>query len=281
MNFFSAAEVTANCVPMGEEKVKYPAYKTLFLGVLAGMLIALAAATSNTAVHDIANIGLARMTAGLLFPFGLAMVIVAGAELFTGSCLIAVSVLARRITLLRMLKNWLLVYFGNFVGSFLVAAACAWSGQLHYSGNALAAYTIKTAAAKCSLGFGNAIVLGIFCNLLVCLGVFMALSAKDQAGRVLGAYLPTAFFVICGFEHCIANMYYIPAGIFAAGIPQYAAKALELGVHTESLTWGNFFLANLLPVTLGNIVGGVALGAVMWICRMRGDPSTKRRNHAE
>ncbi|MDR2296258.1 MAG: formate/nitrite transporter family protein [Clostridiales Family XIII bacterium] len=272
MNFFNAAEVTANCVSAGEEKVGYPARKALLLGVLAGMLIALAAATSSTAAHDIANVGLARMTAGLLFPFGLAAVIVAGAELFTGSCLISISVLAGRVALSRMLKNWLIVYAGNFIGSLIVAAACVWSGQLNYSNGALAAYTIKTAAAKCALGFGSAIVLGIFCNLLVCLGVFMALSAKDTTGRVLGAYPPVAFFVVCGFEHCVANMYYIPAGLLAARLPAYAAKAAELGVRTEGLTWGNFFLANLLPVTLGNIIGGVALGALMWFCRSRGSP---------
>ncbi|MDR2770703.1 MAG: formate/nitrite transporter family protein [Clostridiales Family XIII bacterium] len=268
MNYFGAAEVAANCIPMGESKVDSPIHKTLLLGILAGVFIALAAAASNTAVHDISNVGLARMTAGLLFPFGLVMVLVAGAELFTGSCLISVAVLAGKVTFLRMLKNWLLVYLGNFIGSLIVAAACALSGQLNYSGNALAAYTIKTAAAKCALGFGDALVLGIFCNLLVCLGVFMALSAKDTVGRALGAYMPVAFFVICGFEHCIANMYYIPAGLFALQIPEYAAKALALGVHTERLTWGDFFFSNLLPVTLGNVIGGVALGALLWLCHL-------------
>jgi formate/nitrite transporter len=270
MNFFSAAEVTANYVPTGEAKVNYPAWKTLLLGVLAGVLIALAAATSNTAVHDLANVGLARTLAGLLFPFGLVMVILSGSELFTGSCLISISVLARRVRLSRMLKNWLLVYVGNFIGSIVVAAACVYFGQLNYSGGALAAYTIKAAAAKCALGFGDAVVLGIFCNLLVCLGVFMALSAKDTAGRAIGAYLPVAVFVICGFEHSVANMYYIPAGLFAARIPAYAAKASELGLFTDGLTWYNFFIANLLPVTIGNIIGGVALGALMWRCYLYG-----------
>jgi formate/nitrite transporter len=276
MNYFSAAEVTANYVPTGEAKVNNPAWKTLLLGVLAGALIALAAATSNTAVHDIANVGLARMTAGLLFPFGLVMVIVSGAELFTGSCLISISALAGKVTLMCMLKNWLIVYIGNFIGSVVVAAACVHSGQLNYSGGALAAYTIKTAVAKSSLGFGDAIVLGIFCNLLVCLGVFMALSAKDTVGRVLGAYLPVSFFVICGFEHCVANMYYIPAGLLAARVPAYSAKVLEFGISAESLTWRNFLLSNLLPVTLGNIIGGVALGALMWLCCLYGRTVMKK-----
>jgi formate/nitrite transporter len=273
MNFYTAAEVTVNYVPAGEAKVNYPAYKTLLLGVLAGALIALAAAASNTAAHDVANVGLARVTAGLLFPFGLIMVVFSGAELFTGSCLIPISVLAGRVAPLRMLGNWLIVYAGNFAGSFIVAAACAYSGQFDYSGGALAAYTIKVAAAKCSLGFGDAVALGIFCNLLVCLGVFMALSAKDAAGRAAGAYVPVALFVICGFEHCVANMYYVPAGLLAAGVPEYLAKAAELGVRAESLTWGNFLFSNLLPVTIGNVMGGAALGTLMYFCHMRGRPA--------
>ncbi|MDR2356194.1 MAG: formate/nitrite transporter family protein [Clostridiales Family XIII bacterium] len=277
MNFFTAAEVTANYIPTGEAKVNNPAWKALSLGILAGVLIALAAATSSTAAHDIANVGLARMITGLLFPFGLVMVIVSGAELFTGSCLIPISVLAGKVRFSKMLGNWLIVYVGNFIGSFVVAAACAYSGQLNYSDNALAAHTIKVAAAKCSIGFGDAVVLGIFCNLLVCLGVFMALSAKDTAGRAIGAYIPVAFFVICGFEHCVANMYYIPAGLLAMGAPEYLAKALETGFHTESLTWGDFLFANLLPVTLGNIIGGVGLGVLMWFCHIYGKPSVKQR----
>jgi formate/nitrite transporter len=276
MNYFSPAEITANYVPAGEAKANSPAWKALLLGVLAGVLIALAAATANTAVHNVANVGLARTLAGLLFPFGLVMVILSGAELFTGSCLISVSVLARRVSLARMLKNWLLVYVGNFAGSVVVAAVCVYAGQLDYSGGALAAYTIKTAAAKCALGFGDAVALGVFCNLLVCLGVFMALSAKDTAGRTLGAYPPVAFFVVCGFEHSVANMYYIPAGLLAARIPAYATKAAELGVLSERLTWENFFLANLLPVTIGNIIGGVAFGALMWLCHLHGRTPMKQ-----
>jgi formate/nitrite transporter FocA (FNT family) len=108
--------------------------------------------------------------------------------------------------------------------------------------------------------------LGVLCNVLVCLGVLCSLSAKDTTGRILGAYLPVAFFVICGFEHSIANMYYIPAGLFATNVPAYAAKAMEAGVDVTALTWGNFFLSNLLPVTVGNILGGAGLGVLFWKC---------------
>ncbi|MDR3296311.1 MAG: formate/nitrite transporter family protein [Clostridiales Family XIII bacterium] len=268
MNLFSPAEITSNYVASGVQKTKYPAWKMLALGLLAGAMIALAAAASSTAAHDVANVGLARLVSGLIFPFGLGMVVIMGAELFTGACLIPISVLEGRATLPGMLKNWLFVYAGNFIASILVAAGCAFSGQFGYSAGGLAAYTIKVAAGKCALSFGGAVVMGILCNVLVCLGVFMALSAKDAGGRMAGAYLPVALFVICGFEHSVANMYYIPAGLFALQNPAYAAKAAELGVHTGLLTWGNFFAANLLPVTIGNIIGGAGFACVMWLCHL-------------
>lgn len=165
-----------------------------------------------------------------------------------------------------MLRNWLLVYIGNFIGSALIAALCNAGGQLGRSNGLLAAYTIKVAAAKCSLTFPSAVMLGILCNILVCLGVLCSLSAKDTPGRIMGAYLPVAFFAVGGFEHCVANMYYIPAGLFALRNPAYAQNALEAGVDVSRLTWSNFFAANLLPVTLGNIIGGMTVALVMWLC---------------
>ena len=148
----------------------------------------------------------------------------------------------------------------------MLAASCVYAGQLDYSDGGLAVYTVKTAAAKCALAFGPALLLGVLCNLLVCLGVLCSLSAKDTTGRILGAYLPVAFFVICGFEHSVANMYYVPAGLFAMNVPIYAAKAAEAGVGVTALTWGNFLLGNLLPVTFGNILGGTGLGVLLWWC---------------
>ena len=128
-------------------------------------------------------------------------------------------------------------------------------------GNGLAAGAVSTAAAKCSLSFGDAFLRGIFCNLLVCLAVWMAMAAKDAAGKVAALFFPIFLFVLCGFEHCIANMYYIPAGLLALGEPVYAAT---IGEAPAALTWGNFLLVNLLPVTLGNLLGGMALAAGYW-----------------
>jgi formate/nitrite transporter len=240
------------------------------LGILAGLMIGLGAAAANTAAHGIADAGLARLVMGLLFPFGLGIVVVTGMELFTGACLLPISVLDRKASPGGMLKSWLFVYLGNFTGGFLVSAACVFAGRLGYSGDGLAAFTIRAAAAKCALPFGSALVSGVFCNLLVCMGVLMALAAQDVPGRIMGAYLPVAFFVICGFEHSVANMFYVPAGLLALRVPAYAGKAAELGIGVEALTWGRFFAANLLPVTLGNIIGGSGLAIVMWACHLRG-----------
>lgn len=264
MNLFTPVEVIENYCGAGKTKADRGAGKTILLAILAGLFIAFGAAFANTASHAIDNVGVARMVSGLLFPVGLIMVILLGAELFTGNCLICTSVLNRQVTVLRMLRNWLLVYVGNFIGSLILAAGCAFSGQFNYSAGGLAVYTIKVAAAKCSLSFGPAVVLGIFCNVLVCAAVLCSLSAKDTTGRFFGAFFPVAAFVTCGFEHSIANMYYVPAGLFAMMNPEYAALAAEAGIDTAALTWGNFFGVNLLPVTIGNIIGGAALGVALY-----------------
>jgi len=269
MNVFSPSEFALNYAGAGAKKSEAPAGKLFPLAILAGMFIAFGGATANTAVHSISNVSAARIISGLLFPFGLVMVIMTGAELFTGNCLITISVLSKKTTLSKMLRNLVIVYIGNFAGSVLVAAGCAYAGQLNYSSGALAVLTIKIAAAKCTLPFGNAVVLGIFCNILVCVAVMLALCAKDAAGRAIGAYIPISIFVICGFEHCVANMYFIPAGLFALQIPKYAALAASAGIDVSVLTWGNFFAVNLLPVTLGNVIGGAAFAASMWFCHQK------------
>lgn len=269
MNYFSPKEFLTQYAASGRAKTEKSAGKLLCLSVLAGVFIALACAATNTAVHGLADVGLSRMICGLLFPFGLCMVIVAGAELFTGNSLLAVSLLEGKCTLSGLLRNWTLVYLGNFLGAGLTAAGCVLFGQLNYSAGGLAAYTIRVAAAKCALpplsGFG----LGVFCNLLVCLGVLMALSAKDAAGRLMGAFLPVCYFVLCGFEHCVANMFYIPAGLLAARNPAYLALAQQAGVDISGLTLGNFLLRNLLPVTLGNVLGGAGLGILLWYAYLK------------
>lgn len=249
---------------IGYKKARSPAGRILLLAILAGILIGMGAVVSNTASHALENLSVARVVCGFLFPFGLVMVLFTGAELFTGNCLITIPVLERRVAWTGMLRNLCWVYIGNLIGAVLLAAAIVYSGQLNLSDGALAVCTIRTAAAKCSLSFGRAVVLGILCNVLVCIGVMCGLCAKGAAGRTLAAFLPVCFFVICGFEHCVANMYYIPAGLLALEVPCYAELAREAGVAVGSLTWSRFFLQNLLPVTAGNLIGGCGFAALIW-----------------
>ena len=260
----SPAQVVDAYAEAGAKKCRKSASAVFVLAILAGALIAFAGAATNTAAHTAATVGASRLVCSLLFPFGLGIVILMGAELFTGNCLIAISVLEKKATVAGMLKNWVIVYLGNFVGSALVAASCAFAGQLNYSGGKLALFTMNMAAGKCALPFGSALVLGIACNVLVCLGVLCAMTAKDTTGKILGAFLPVCLFVLCGFEHSVANMFYVPAGLFAKSIPAYAALAAEAGVDLGALTWGNFLLRNLVPVTLGNIIGGSGIGILLW-----------------
>lgn len=269
MNSLNPTEITQSYAEAGKKKAERPVGRMLLLAILAGLLIAFGGAVTNTAAHSIGNVSAARIICGLLFPFGLSMVMLLGAELFTGNCMIPISVLEKKTTVGKMLRNWCVVYLGNFAGALLLAVGCAFSGQMDYSAGGLAVYTIKVAAGKCAFSFPSGIVMGFFCNVLVCAGVLCAMSAKDTTGRILGAYIPVAFFVICGFEHCIANMYYVPAGLFAMQVPKYAQLAVEAGIDTSMLTWGNFALHNLLPVTIGNILGGASLGVTMWACHLR------------
>ncbi|MCL1873816.1 MAG: formate/nitrite transporter family protein [Clostridiales bacterium] len=259
-------EIVEGYVRVGKSKAEQPLLKMTLLALLAGLIVALGGVTTNSLAATIDNPSLIRLVAGLLFPFCLAIIILIGAELFTGNCLIAMSVLSRQTAFRSMLYNWLVVYLGNLLASFAVAAALVFSGQMDYAGGQIAVYSIKLAAYKCSLPFSSAFIFGIFCNILVCLGVLCSFSARDTLGKIAGAYLPVAFFVICGFEHSVANMYYIPAGLFALKIPQYTALALDAGINTTSLTWASFLLKNLLPVSLGNLIGGLAFGCLMWLC---------------
>ena len=269
MGFHSPKELTSQYASAGAVKAKRSGIELFILAIFAGALIALGSAATNTASFGVADVGLARTICGLLFPFGLCMVIATGAELFTGNSLIVISVLERRCTALEMLRNWVIVYLGNFVGGAFIAWSCAMFGQFDYGNGALAVYTIRIAVGKCGISAGKAVIFGVLCNVLVCLGVLMAMSAKDAAGRFMGAFIPVSYFVICGFEHCVANMYYITAGMMAAANPRYAMLAEQAGLDLSGLTVSNFLVGNLVPVTIGNILGGGLLGVLMWFAWLR------------
>lgn len=267
MNLFTPAEAAANYAAGSVKKATLPYGKMIILAILAGMLIAFPGAVTNMTTYALDNNSTIRMISGLLFAFGLGMVILSGAELFTGNTLLVIGVLDRKIQPAGMLRNWVGVYIGNFIGSLLVAFICAKFGWVGAGNGALAVACMKIAVGKMTMPFQNAFFMGVLCNVLVTLGVLFSLSAKDVAGRFLGAYAPVAFFVICGFNHSIADMFYCTVGLLSKGA--YAAQAAEAGVAVESLTWGNYFLGNMLPVTLGNIVGGLAVGCVFWYCYLK------------
>ncbi len=267
---FTPDQVANNYISTGAKKSEMSIPKMLVLGILAGMFIACAAVASNTASATVGNASLAKVLGALSFPVGLAMVLLAGSELFTGNCLIIISVLEKKARLTGMLKNWLFVYIGNFIGSVFVALIVYYSGQMDLFGGAVAVATIKTAAAKCSLSFGKAFLLGIMCNFLVCIAVWISFAAQDVAGKIAGLFLPIMTFVLCGYEHSVANMYYIPAGILAAGNSAYSEAAAESVANIGNISIVNFLGHNLIPVTLGNIVGGMVLvGCVYWFVYVR------------
>lgn len=248
------------------KKASLPLGKMIMLGIFAGIFIALGACAGSTAVHSIHDVGLARILTGAIFPVGLVMVVLTGSELFTGNCLMITAVLDKKIHVSQMLRNLAVVYPANLAGSLLVALLVFWSGNLNYSDGLLGAYTIKVALGKASLSPLSCIASGILCNILVCLAILLAGTAKTVSGKILGIFFPICTFVTCGFEHIVANMYYIPAGMIAAIDPEYIKKA-ENVYHLTSESLKKLSLSGLLSnftfVTVGNILGGMAFVGVV------------------
>ena len=261
------AEMVTKAV--GVKKATVSLLNVTVLGILAGAYIGFGAAMATLVAHDapkIVGVGLGQVLVGAVFSVGLMLVVIAGAELFTGNNLMITSVLGREYGVGRMLSRWTVVFVANFVGSVLLAYIMYESGLWKMAAGAVGAKAVAIALAKVNLAFGEAFFRAIGCNWLVCLAVWMALAAKDVAGKVLAIFFPIMAFVALGFEHCVANMYFIPMGLFLknAGV---AAADLNL----ESLTWARFLINNLVPVTLGNIVGGaIFVGSAYWYAFMRG-----------
>ncbi len=270
MNFFAPSEVAENYIATGKAKVNTKIGRMIALAVLAGAFIALAGVGSTTVAVSVEAASLGKFLGACVFPAGLAMVLLAGSELFTGNCLLTIPLLQREIKWGGMLKNWLFVYLGNLGGALLVAAAVVYSHEPDLFGNAEAVSMFSTAVSKTSLSFGDAFLKGILCNFLVCIAVWISFAAKDVAGKIVGLFFPIMLFVLCGFEHSVANMYFIGAGLFAKTIPAYAEAAAAAGIDLSGLTWGTFWTGNLIPVTLGNIVGGaVCVGCVYWFVYLK------------
>lgn len=261
-NFNTPNQVVDTYIQTGIKKATQPYLRMILLGILAGMFIAIGAEGSNLAVHGISNAGLAKALAGAIFPVGLMMIVLIGGDLFTGNCLVGMSVFDKKLPVYKMIINLIVIFFTNMIGALFVVFAVYYSGQFDTSNGGLGAYSIKVALGKVNISPEKAIISGIMCNVLVCVAILMAMAARDIAGKCIAIFFPIAVFVISGFEHCVANMYYIPAGIIASKNDVYANKAMELyGISKESLnelTIGGM-IHNLIPVTIGNMIGGIFL----------------------
>lgn len=255
------------------KKARIKTKKLLILSFFAGVFIALAAQGSSFAAANLlANkdtLGLGKLVQGLTFTPGLIFVILAGAELFTGNCLMITAFLDKKVCLKEMLKSWILVYLGNFIGCIFVAFLLSISGQWLLGDGLVGIRTILIAKSKIELSFGQAFVLGILANFLVCLGVWMSLGAKSYGSKALAAFFPVAVFVLSSFEHSIANMYYIPAGILAKNISNLGAKTGLDAAALASINIPNMLVKNLIPVTLGNIIGGAILVGLLYFLAYR------------
>jgi len=270
-DFLAPADLAKTFNGISEKKVSLPAAKMIILGILAGVYIGFAAHLATTIATGTTEwLGLKKFMIGAVFSCGLMLVIIPGSELWTGNNLMVIGLMEKKFGFGPLLKNWVLVYLGNLIGSLLLAFMIAKSSGLLSS--SIGGTAIKIAVGKVSSGpFGDLshnyayFFRAIGCNWLVCLAVMMAIAAKDITGKVLGIFFPIMAFVASGFEHCIANMYFIPAGLFAKMFPG-AVEASGLSQEAlAQLTWSSMWSQNIVVVTLGNLVGGaIFTGCVYW-----------------
>jgi formate/nitrite transporter len=280
------AEMATRAEYLGVRKAEMPVLKMFTLAILAGAFISLGAIFATTVSAGSMAVtlpdgtaafsagvpyGIMRLLVGLVFCLGLILVVVGGAELFTGNNLIVMAWASGKVTGRALLRNWLIVYAGNFVGAVGTAILMFLGKQYTFGSSAVGIAALKTAIAKCDLSFGQALVLGILCNALVCLAVWLTFSARSTIDKIAAIIFPITAFVAAGFEHSVANMYFIPFALFIKDFDAEFMSGMEGKVaHLDTLTWGNFIVNNLLPVTIGNVIGGAVLvAAVYWSVFLR------------
>jgi len=279
-------EMATRAEYLGVRKAEMPFLKMFMLAVLAGAFISLGAIFATTvsaggmvvtdadgaaAFSTAWPYGVTRLLAGLVFSLGLILVVVGGAELFTGNNLIVMAWASGKVTARALLRNWAIVYFGNFVGAVGTAILMFFTRQYTFGSNSVGIAALKTGVAKSDLGFIQALALGILCNALVCMAVWLTFSARSTIDKIAAIIFPITAFVAAGFEHSIANMYFIPYALFIKMFDKdYIALVGDKVPNLDKLTWQAFWLKNLLPVTLGNIIGGAVLvAAVYWAIFLR------------
>jgi formate/nitrite transporter len=270
---YTPAEIARMVETKGVVKASGALFPTFVLGVLAGAFIAFGAVLSTiVGTGSELGVGPTRWLAGLAFSLGLILVVIAGAELFTGNNLVVMSLVDGHISLAQLLRNWLIVFAGNFVGAVSVVVM-VWLGDgWQLAGDEVGVSALSIAATKTSLSFEVVLVRGILCNVLVCLAVWLAMAGKTLVDKVFAIIFPIAAFVAAGFEHSIANMYFIPQGMLLKDEADVAARAQEAGISPEQLASLDVsgLLNNLAAATIGNVIGGgLLVGLVYWFVYLR------------
>jgi formate/nitrite transporter len=268
---YAPAEMAARAASIGVAKARLDTLTLFALAVLAGAFIAVGAQLATLVGVDARlGYGPGRLLAGVAFSLGLVLVVIAGAELFTGNMLVVMAWLAGRVTTGAVLRAWTIAYVGNFVGALATVGLIYASGQWAMAGARVGASALAIADAKLALGPVEALVRGVLGNALVCLAVWLCFSARSNVDKVVSIVGPVTAFVAAGFEHSVANMYFIPMGLLLHGAPGVVAAAALGEDAAARLTWGHFLVANLLPVTIGNVIGGgVLVAAAYWTIYLR------------
>ncbi len=284
------AEMAARAEYLGVRKAEMPFLRMFMLSILAGAFIALGAIFATTigaggmaittpdgaaAYNTVLPFGVTRLLMGVVFCLGLILVVVGGAELFTGNNLIVMAWANGKVTGKALIRNWIIVYLGNFVGSLGTVILMFFTKQYTFGANSIGITALKIGVAKVDLTFVQAVALGILCNALVCLAVWLTYSARSTIDKIFAIVFPITAFVAAGFEHSVANMYFIPYALFIKNFdPEFIATVGDKVAKLDILTWQAFLVNNLIPVTIGNIIGGAVLvAAIYWAIFLRPENS--------
>jgi len=277
---YTPAEMAKRAEASGIRKANRDLISAFFLAVQAGAFIAFGAALYTHVIHDSSlSVGLTKMIGGLAFSLGLILVVIAGADLFTGDTLMVMACFTGAITYRQMLRSWVIVFVGNLVGSLAIVLLVHLSGHWLEHYGTIGAQALSIANAKVNLSPVQAFTSGMLCNILVCLAIWLCYSARSVTDKILAIIFPITAFVALGFEHSIANMYFIPAGLLLKG---NVSICVQLGENLSNLTLYGFLVKNLVPVVIGNMVGGaIFVGTVYWILYLRNPAESQPRSKTE
>jgi len=271
---YSPSQIASRINTVAFVKAKYSTAQTFWMGINAGVYIALGAQFATLVISDSTlHFGLTSLMAGIVFSLGLILVVVGGAELFTGNCLIIIGYVDKKVTSKEVFNNWTISFIGNLIGSLIVVCFMYQSHQWEFFHDMVGAKALLIANKKVNLSFEAAFARGVLCNSMVCLAVWLCFSARNVTDNIISLVFPVGGFIASGFEHCVANMYFIPMGVVLKKNPEVVAAAEKMAgktINLSQLTWKGFVINNQIPVILGNVVGGVILvGIMFWFIYLR------------